>query len=97
MFYEMLGDPESDADYLRMASPVFHANRIKAPVLIAQGAKDHRVSVNETNHFIKELKKRHLPVTYILKENEGHAFRNQENKLEFYKALEKFLATYLHK
>jgi dipeptidyl aminopeptidase/acylaminoacyl peptidase len=49
------------------------------------------VNMNETNQFVKELKKRNVPVTYILKEDEGHFFRNIDNRLEFYKELELFL------
>ena len=91
MYYEMVGNPEADADYFRAVSPVFHTDKIRSPVLIAQGSRDPRVNMNETNQFGKELKKRKVPVTYILKENEGHYFRNPQNKLEFYKELEKFL------
>ncbi len=91
MYYETVGNPEADADYFRAVSPVFHTDKIRSPVLIAQGARDPRVNTNETNQFVKELKKRKVPVTYILKEDEGHFFRNPENKLEFYRELEKFL------
>lgn len=97
MYFEMVGNPETDADYFRAASPVFHSDKIKVPVLVAQGAKDPRVNVNETNQFVTELKNRGVPVTYILKDNEGHYFRNQENRLEFYQELENFLATNLNK
>lgn len=91
MFYETVGNPEADADYFRAVSPVFHTDRIRSPVLIAQGSRDPRVNMNETNQFVKELKKRKVPVTYIFKEGEGHVFKNPENKLEFYRELEKFL------
>ncbi|MGB4776297.1 MAG: S9 family peptidase [Daejeonella sp.] len=97
MFYEMVGNPETDADYLKLASPIFHTDKIKVPVLIAQGVKDPRVNVNETNQFVKELKKRNVPVTYILKDGEGHFFKKQENRLEFYGELEKFLESNLNK
>ena len=90
MFYETVGNPEADADYFRAVSPVFHTDKIRSPVLIAQGSRDPRVNMNETNQFVKELKKRKVPVTYILKEGEGHFFKNPENKLEFYRELEKF-------
>ncbi|HEY0898565.1 MAG TPA: S9 family peptidase [Sphingobacteriaceae bacterium] len=95
MYYEMVGNPETNADYFRNVSPVFHTNQIKVPVLIAQGTKDPRVNISETNQFVRELKSRGVPVTYIVKENEGHFFKNQENRLEFYQQLEKFLATNL--
>ena len=47
--------------------------------------------MNETHQFVKELKKKKVPVTYIFKEGEGHVFRNNENRLEFYRKLEIFL------
>ncbi|HCN84188.1 MAG TPA: S9 family peptidase [Sphingobacteriaceae bacterium] len=92
MYYEMVGIPEKDPDYFRAVSPVFHTDLIRNPILIAQGGKDHRVNVNEINQFVKELKKRKIPITYFLKEDERHYFRIQENRYEFYRKLEKFLA-----
>ncbi|MEO8794287.1 MAG: S9 family peptidase [Daejeonella sp.] len=97
MYYEMVGNPETDGDYFRNVSPVFHTDKIKVPVLIAQGTKDPRVNVNETNQFVKELKKRQIPATYLIKENEGHLFKKQENKIEFYKELEAFLKNNMDK
>lgn len=91
MYFETVGNPETDADYFRAVSPIFHTDKIKVPVLIAQGARDPRVNVNETHQFVKELKNNKVPVTYIFKEGEGHVFRNNENRLEFYKKLEVFL------
>lgn len=91
MLGEMIGDPEHDADYLKSASPIFHIEKIQKPLLIAQGVNDPRVNVNETNQFVKELKKRNINVNYILKENESHYFRESKNRLEFYKNLEAFL------
>ena len=93
----MVGNPETDGDYFRKSSPIFHTDKIKVPVLIAQGSKDPRVSVNETNQFVKELKKRQISVTYILKEDESHIFKKPENKIEFYKELESFLSRNLRK
>jgi dipeptidyl aminopeptidase/acylaminoacyl peptidase len=91
MYYETVGNPEKDADYFRSVSPVFHTDKIKVPVLIAQGARDPRVNMNETNQFVKELKKKNVSVTYILNEDEGHYFRNIANRLKFYSELEVFL------
>jgi dipeptidyl aminopeptidase/acylaminoacyl peptidase len=91
MYYETVGNPEKDSEYFRAVSPVFHTDKIKVPVLIAQGARDPRVNMNETNQFVKELKKKNVPVTYILKEDEAHYFRNIDNRLEFYRELEVFL------
>lgn len=92
MNYEMVGNPEKDAEYFRSVSPVFHTGNIKAPVMIVQGASDPRLSVTETNQFVKDLKKKGVNVTFILKENEGHEFKNEENKIELYTEMEKFLS-----
>ncbi|MBC7913759.1 MAG: S9 family peptidase [Pyrinomonadaceae bacterium] len=97
MYYEMVGSPESDIDEMRAISPVFHAGNIKAPLLIAQELKDERVNVNETNQFVKELKKRKVPITYITKESREFNFRNAENRMDFYNELEKFFASNLKK
>lgn len=95
MYYEMVGNPETNADYFRNVSPVFHTNQIRVPVLIAQGGKDPRVNISETNQFVRELKSRGIPVTYVVNENEGHFFKEQKNRLEFYRQLEKFFAVNL--
>ncbi|MFA5114178.1 MAG: S9 family peptidase [Candidatus Margulisiibacteriota bacterium] len=93
--YEMVGDPERDQALMRAASPVFHADRIKTPLLIAQGAKDPRVNKDESDQMVAALKARGIEVEYLVKENEGHGFRNEENRLEFYGAMERFFAKHL--
>lgn len=95
MFYEMVGDPEKDKELLAAASPVLHADRIRAPLLIAQGAQDPRVNVDESDQMVAALQKHGVPVEYIVKDNEGHGFHNEENRFEFYEAMEKFLDKYL--
>lgn len=95
MNYEMIGDPEKEKDLLRAASPLFSADKIKAPLLIAQGANDPRVKKAESDQIVSALKKRGVDVPYIVKDNEGHGFSNEENRLYFYRAVEKFLARHL--
>jgi dipeptidyl aminopeptidase/acylaminoacyl peptidase len=95
MLYEMVGNPETEADYLREVSPVFHADRIRAPLLVAQGARDPRVNINESDQIVEALRQRGVPVEYIVKEDEGHGFRNEEHRFEFYEAMERFLERHL--
>ena len=97
MLYEMVGNPndEKDKARLRATSPIFHVENIKVPLLIAQGAKDPRVNQAESDQMVEALAKRGVAVEYILKENEGHGFHNQENKFEFYGKMEAFFAQYL--
>ena len=95
MMYDMVGDPVADSVQLYETSPVFHVDKIIAPLYIAQGAKDPRVNVNESEQVVEALKNRGVDVEYMVKENEGHGFRNEENKIELWIAMEKFLAKYL--
>ncbi len=95
MFDEIIGNPEKDGEYLKQASPVFYPDKIKVPIFIAQGAKDPTVNINETNQFVKELRKKGVNVTYLIKDNEGHVFRNASNRVDFYKNLELFLDKHL--
>jgi dipeptidyl aminopeptidase/acylaminoacyl peptidase len=95
MFYEMVGHPEKDKELLTEASPVLHADAIRAPLLIAQGAQDPRVNIDESDQMVAALRKHGIPVEYIVKDNEGHGFHNEENRFEFYEAMERFLEKYL--
>lgn len=95
MLYEMVGHPEDDKELMEAASPVFHVDKIKSPLLIAQGANDPRVAKSESDQMVEALSSRGIDVPYIVKDNEGHGFRNEENRFEFYEAMEKFLGKHL--
>lgn len=95
MLYEMVGHPQKDSLLLRDASPVFHVDKIVAPLFIAQGAHDPRVNKNESDQMVEALQKRGIDVPYMVKDNEGHGFRNEENRFDFYGAMEQFFFKYL--
>lgn len=95
MQYAMIGHPEKDKDLLTKISPVFHVNKIKAPLFVAQGANDPRVNKAESDQIVEALKKRGVEVQYMVKDNEGHGFRNEENRFDFYRAMDKFLAQHI--
>ncbi|HOB01743.1 prolyl oligopeptidase family serine peptidase [Casimicrobium huifangae] len=95
MMTEMVGDAEKDKAQLTTTSPALNAERIKTPLFIAQGAKDPRVVKAESDQMVEALKKRGVAVEYMVKDNEGHGFRLQENQFEFYEAMEKFLGKHL--
>ncbi|MEO8590357.1 MAG: prolyl oligopeptidase family serine peptidase, partial [Flavobacteriales bacterium] len=88
---EMVGDPVADSLMMREASPVFHMDRVKCPLFIAQGANDPRVNKAESDQVVAALKARGIDVQYMVKDNEGHGFHNEENRFDFYGAMEKFL------
>jgi dipeptidyl aminopeptidase/acylaminoacyl peptidase len=95
MFHEMVGDPVADEALLRSVSPVSNVDKIKTPLLVVQGANDPRVKQAESEQVVEALRKRGVSVQYILKQNEGHGFRNEENRIEFYDAMVKFLAEHV--
>ena len=95
MLYEQIGHPEKDRDLLKSVSPVFHADNIRAPLFVAQGANDPRVKKAESDQIVEALRARGVDVEYMVKDNEGHGFLNEENRFEFYRAMERFLAKHL--
>ncbi|MDO9510531.1 MAG: S9 family peptidase [Bacteroidales bacterium] len=97
MMYEMVGNPKQDSLQLAQTSPALNADKIKTPLFIAQGANDPRVNKAESDQVVEALKARGVEVEYMVKDNEGHGFHNEENQFEFYGAMETFLATHLKK
>ncbi len=97
MYYEMVGNPEEEIDYFRSVSPVFHTDKIRAPVLIAQDIKDPRVNVNETNQFVRELKSRKVSISYLARENNDDSDYSPDKQMKFYRQLELFLNNNLKK
>ncbi|MAJ44635.1 MAG: S9 family peptidase [Candidatus Marinimicrobia bacterium] len=95
MMYEMIGHPETEEDILKEASPLFHVDKIKAPLFVAQGANDQRVKQAESDQIVEALKAKGIDTPYMLKEDEGHGFYNEENQFDFYKKMEKFLSKHL--
>lgn len=95
MMYEMVGNPDEEQERMHKYSPVFHVDKIKAPLFVVQGANDPRVNIDEADQIVKALRENGIEVPYMVKYNEGHGFGNQENQFEFYKAMIGFLSKYL--
>lgn len=95
MIYEMVGHPERDEERFRATSPLFHIDKIQCPLFVAQGANDPRVKQEESEQIVGALREREIDVEYLLKEDEGHGFHNEENRFEFYRAMERFLDQHL--
>ena len=70
-------------------------NNIRKPLLIGQGSNDPRVKQAESDQIVSAMKKRNLPVTYVVYSDEGHVWTRPENHLSFNALIEKFLATNL--
>jgi len=90
-----VGDVEKEPEFLKSRSPLFSADRIDIPLLIAQGARDPRVKQAESEQIVAALRAKGKPVEYLLFADEGHGFARPENRLRFYAAAEDFLSRHL--
>ena len=93
--HKMVGNPEDDKELLHSSSPVFFVDNIITPLFVAQGSNDPRVKKAESDQIVDALNKRGISIEYMVKDNEGHGFRNEENKMEFYHAMERFLLEHI--
>ena len=97
MFKDRVGDytTEKGKRFLEERSPLSHVDRIARPLLIGQGANDPRVKRAEADQIVNLLKRKQIPVTYVLYPDEGHGFARPENRLSFNAVAEAFLAEHL--
>jgi len=97
MHYDIVGNPDTEFDYMRQASPIFHADNITIPTFITQNSKDPRINSNDAIQFVKELKKRNIPVTYFERDDLQFSNNREEGRQKVYAALEQFLGSNLKK
>lgn len=95
MLHRRVGHPERDKELLESRSPLGHVDRIRIPLLIAQGANDPRVKESESEQIVAAMKTNGIDHEYLLFPDEGHGFAKPENRLKFYAAAERFLAKHL--
>ena len=92
LFTKRMGDTE---EFLTERSPLFKADQITKPLLIAQGANDPRVKIAESDQIVAAMRAAGKPVEYLVFSDEGHGFNRPENTLYFVGKAEEFLAQYL--
>jgi len=95
MFKKSVGDVLADDQFNKKISPLFHVDKITAPLLIGQGQNDPRVNIRESDQIVKAMREKNLPVKYIVYTDEGHGFARPENQLDFYGYVDEFLGKYL--
>jgi dipeptidyl aminopeptidase/acylaminoacyl peptidase len=64
-------------------------------MIVLQGANDPRVLQVESDEIVAAVKKKGIPVEYLVFADEGHGFRKKKNEIQAYKAILKFLDKYL--
>lgn len=94
-FKKRVGDPATEEEFLKSRSPLFKVDKIKIPMLIAQGANDPRVKQSEAEQIVDAMKSKGIDHEYLLFPDEGHGFVKPENRIKFYDHAEKFLAKHL--
>jgi dipeptidyl aminopeptidase/acylaminoacyl peptidase len=95
--YVEIGHPEKDRDFLRATSPLFHADQIRVPLLVFQGANDPRVIKPESDEIVEAVKKNNVPVDYVVFPDEGHGFSKKANERKAWQTMLEFLDRHLKK
>ncbi len=93
--YAELGDPKEDRERLMARSPLIHADKIRRPLLVVQGANDPRVLQPESDEMVSAVRSNGVPVEYVLFPDEGHGFRKKENRIAASEAYLAFLKEHL--
>jgi len=91
LLFTEVGDPVRDAEHLRAISPVLHADQIRRPLLVLQGANDPRVLPVESEDIVARVRANNVPVDYVVFPDEGHGFRKKANQIIAYRRILEFL------
>src|SRR4029077_11966706 len=83
--YQEIGDPVKDRAMLEEISPLFHAGKIRRPLLVLQGRNDPRVIKPESDDIVAAVKQNGVPVEYLVFADEGHGFTKKKNQIAGYK------------
>ena len=93
--YAEMGDPVKDRKMLEEVSPLLHADLIRKPLLVLQGANDPRVLKVESDEVVAAVKKNGVTAEYIVFPDEGHGFTKKANQITGYSAILRFLDQHL--
>jgi dipeptidyl aminopeptidase/acylaminoacyl peptidase len=95
--YDEMGDPATDAERHRRISPLFHAQNIRRPLLVVQGANDPRVLKVESDELVAAVRANNVPIDYVIFPDEGHGFLRKENRITASDAYVRFLDQHLRR
>jgi dipeptidyl aminopeptidase/acylaminoacyl peptidase len=89
------GELGKDDDMLASLSPIRDVDNIVDPLFVYAGANDPRVPRSESDMIVAAVRKKGVPVEYMVKNNEGHSLARKENQIEFYSRAARFLEKHL--
>ncbi|MBU9720940.1 MULTISPECIES: S9 family peptidase [Bacillaceae] len=93
--YKKIGDPFTSEEYLKSISPLFHADKIRKPLIVLQGSNDPRVLKVESDEIVDIVRNNGVPIEYLVFEDEGHGFSKKINRITGFKAILEFLNKHL--
>jgi dipeptidyl aminopeptidase/acylaminoacyl peptidase len=83
-------DPEMRR-FLESIAPANHADEIKVPLFIIQGANDPRVPASESEQMLEAVRANGTEAWYLLAKDEGHGFDKKANQDYMRQAVTVFL------
>ncbi len=95
MMKEWVGDPEEDREMLVERSPITYVDRLRAPLLVIQGANDPRVVKAESDQMVERLRERGVAVEYYVDEEAGHGPPSRDGWLRWLRMTAEFLERHL--
>jgi dipeptidyl aminopeptidase/acylaminoacyl peptidase len=95
LFKLEFGELGKDDDMLASLSPIRDVDKIVDPLFVYAGANDPRVPRSESDMIVAAVRKKGVPVEYMVKDNEGHSLARKENQVEFYARSARFLEKHL--
>ena len=90
------GSLTRDREFLAAASPLRHADSIRAPVFVVHGRNDPRVPVSEAEQLATNLRQRGVRCDLLIYDDEGHGLARLANRLDAYPRAVAFLNEVLH-
>jgi dipeptidyl aminopeptidase/acylaminoacyl peptidase len=85
---------ENEAENRRI-SPLYHADKIKAKLLVFHGVNDPRVTIEESNRIVATMRKNKKEAVYVVYPDEGHGIGRPRNMVDLMGRLDVFLAQHL--
>jgi len=97
VIYDRIGDPHTAEGraQLERQSPLRAVSKMKIPMVIMHGANDPNVPRAESEQMVSALRARHLPVEYLVFDDEGHGFAKPLNNIVAWAVAERFLAQHV--
>jgi len=92
---ELVGNPETEKDFLNERSPINYVDNIRCPLLVIQGKHDPRVVQAESDQMVEKLRSQNKEVEYLVFEDEGHGFLKVQNNIKAWENMTRFLDKHL--